>query len=227
MILHIPQVLNAKDIQHARQLFIQQEIWQIGHTSAGDQAKKTKDNLQIDPKHPIYSSLNQFILPKLQQQALYRSFALPRFQLPLMFNCYQDGGHYGAHVDSAIQYSTELAQPIRTDLSLTLFLSEPDEYEGGELVIEDTYGVHEVKLDAGDVILYPSTSLHKVLPVTSGQRFAAFSWVQSLVKDNHQRAMLFDLDMSILKLRGEIGDHPQIVQLTQHYHNLLRLWSEI
>ena len=227
MILHIPKVLNANELKHARQLLMHNDIWQSGHTTAGEQAKKIKNNQQINPKHPTYSELNQFILPKLQQHALYRSFVLPRFQLALMFNCYQNGGHYGAHVDSAIQYSAELAHPIRTDLSMTLFLSEINEYEGGELVIEDTYGIHEVKLDAGDVILYPSTSLHSVLPVTSGQRFAGFGWAQSLVKDNHQRAMLFDLDMSILKLRDEIGDHSQIVQLTQHYHNLLRLWSEI
>lgn len=226
MMLHIPNVLSNEHVQQIRQQIRNESAWISGQKSAGAQAQQIKNNLQIDPTHPIYQQLNQFIQPFIQQHPLFRSFSLSKHLLPLMFNCYQDGGHYGNHVDSAVQYLPHTGQAIRTDLSLTLFLSNSDEYQGGELIIEDNYGSHEVKLDAGDLILYPATSLHRVEAVTSGQRLAAFSWVQSMVKDDWQRSMLFNLDMSILKLRNELGDHPEVIQLTHHYHNLLRQWSE-
>lgn len=227
MMLHIPAVLSKEQVNDIRKQILDQPIWISGQQSAGAQAQKIKHNLQIDPQHQIYKQLNDFIQPALKQHPLYQSFCLPKNLLPLMFNCYQDGGQYGNHVDSAIQYSAQQQQAVRTDLSLTIFLSHPEDYQGGELIIEDTYGSHEVKLDAGDVIIYPATSLHRVEPVTVGQRIAAFSWVQSMVKDDWQRSMLFNLDMSILKLRQELGDHAEVVKLTHHYHNLLRLWAEL
>lgn len=227
MMLHVPNVLSKSQIKDIREQMAVSDAWVSGKQSAGEQAKKIKENLQVDIKHSLYNDLNQLIQPALKTHPLYQSFCLPKQLLPLMFNCYQNGGHYGAHVDSSIQYLPHTGQAIRTDISMTLFLSEPNEYEGGELIIEDTYGSHEVKLDAGDLILYPSTSLHHVQPVTQGQRFAAFTWIQSIVKDDHQRSMLFDLDMTILRLRNELGDHPEIIRLTHHYHNLLRIWGEI
>lgn len=227
MMLHLPQVLSQTQLQDIRQQLQTEQAWRSGQQSAGAQAQKIKHNLQIDPQHAIYPHLNQLIQPALKQHPLYQSFCLPKHLLPLMFNCYQDGGHYGQHVDSAIHYLPHTGQAIRTDLSLTLFLSEYDDYEGGELIIEDTYGSHEVKLDAGDAIIYPATSLHRVAPVTKGKRLAAFSWVQSMVRDDWQRSMLFNLDMSILRLRQALGDHPEVVHLTQHYHNLLRQWGEL
>lgn len=227
MILHLPQVLSKSQVATTHLHLQDENAWISGGKSAGQQAQKIKHNLQIDPQHACYQQLNQLIQPALKQHPLYQAFCLPKYLLPLMFNCYQDGGHYGQHVDSAIHYLPHTGQAIRTDLSLTLFLSECDDYEGGELIIDDTYGSHEVKLDAGDAIIYPATSLHCVQPVTKGKRLAAFSWVQSMVRDDWQRSMLFNLDMSILRLRKELGDHPEVVHLTQHYHNLLRQWGEL
>jgi PKHD-type hydroxylase len=143
------------------------------------------------------------------------------------FNCYQEGGQYGNHVDAAIQYDALTRLPVRTDVSTTVFLSEPEEYEGGELIIEDTYGCHEVKLAAGDAVIYSATSLHRVEPVTQGQRLAAFLWTQSMVRDDWQRHMLFNLDMTILRLRQQLQDSPEVIALTSHYHNLLRQWTEL
>jgi PKHD-type hydroxylase len=144
-----------------------------------------------------------------------------------MFNRYEGGGHYGNHVDNAIQLDGRIGSRVRTDVSTTVFLCEPDEYEGGELIVEDTYGTHEVKLGAGDAIVYPATSLHRVMPVTRGARVASFLWTQSMVRDDWQRHMLFDLDMTILRLRGQLGESPDVVSLTSHYHNLLRQWAEL
>lgn len=227
MLLHVPQVLSKAQVQQIRQTMEQEPQWIDGIRTAGPQAQKIKSNLQIDTSTQLYQQLIQQIYPILQQNLLIQSFALPKEILPPLFNCYHGNGHYGNHVDSAIHYFHEKRQRIRTDVSLTLFLSEVDEYEGGELVIEDTYGAHEVKLDAGDAILYPSTSLHRVEPVTQGVRIAAFSWIQSMVKDDWQRAMLFDLDVTITDLRQQLGDKTAVLKLTSHYHNLLRQWAEL
>ncbi|MCH7337740.1 Fe2+-dependent dioxygenase [Acinetobacter sp. NIPH 2699] len=227
MMLHIPELLNKQQVTELRQQLKQQELWVNGTQSAGVQAQLMKNNLQIDIHSDVYRSISQSVLTALQQNLLLRSAALPQHILSPMFNCYQNHGNYGNHVDSAIQYSSRIGQTIRTDVSITLFLSEPDEYEGGELIIEDTYGSHEVKLDAGDAILYPSTSLHRVEPVTQGSRIAAFTWIQSMVKDDWQRTMLFNLDMTILKLRQQLGDSDEVVALTSHYHNLLRQWGTL
>ncbi len=227
MLLHIPQVLTLAQVTEIRQLLDTTEHWTNGRQSAGSQAQKIKNNLQLDVHSELYQAISSAILNTLKQQLLIQSAALPKHILRPMLNCYQDSGNYGNHVDSAIHTCSDTGQLIRTDVSLTLFLSNPDEYEGGELVVEDNYGMHEVKLDAGDAILYPATSLHRVEPVTSGKRIAAFTWIQSMVKDDWQRTTLFNLDMTIIKLRQQLGDSEEVLNLTHHYHNLLRQWGDL
>ena len=226
MLLHIPQVLDAPQVQQIQQQLAGAD-WQDGTRSSGAQATQVKRNHQLPTTLAIYPALMAQILQALQQHSLFQSAALPKQILPILFNRYQQQEQYGNHVDSALQRHPMSGLQVRTDLSVTLFLSDANSYDGGELVIEDLYGTHEVKLDAGDAIVYPSTSLHRVEAVTAGQRLAAVTWVQSLVKDNWQRDMLFQLDMTILKLRQQLGDHPEVVALTQHYHNLLRQWVEV
>ncbi|MCK8640141.1 Fe2+-dependent dioxygenase [Acinetobacter schindleri] len=227
MMLHIPAVLSKLQVAELRQQLDTSEHWINGQLSAGSQAQKIKKNLQLDSSSALYQQISPIILEALKKHHLITSAALPKHILPPLFNCYQDSGNYGNHVDNAIHYSPLLGQAIRTDVSLTLFLSEIDEYEGGELVVEDQYGCHEVKLDAGDVIVYPSTSLHRVEPVTQGKRIAAVTWIQSMVREDAKRSMLFDLDMTIIKLRQQIGDTQEVLQLTHHYHNLIRQWGDL
>ncbi|WP_445116578.1 Fe2+-dependent dioxygenase [Acinetobacter sp. WZC-1] len=227
MMLHIPALLTSQQLKPLRQQLDHSHAWTDGQTSAGEQARQIKKNLQLDINSAVYQSISPVILQAMQQNPLLRSAALPKHILAPLFNCYQEQGNYGNHVDSAVQYCAEHGQAIRTDISITLFLSEPHEYEGGELIIEDTYGSHEVKLDAGDAILYPATSLHRVEAVTQGTRLAAFTWLQSMVRDDWQRNMLFNLDMTILKLRQQVGDSEEVLHLTSHYHNLLRQWGEL
>ncbi|MDM1245889.1 Fe2+-dependent dioxygenase [Acinetobacter sp. R933-2] len=227
MLLHIPQVLNAAQVAEILQYLDSTEHWKNGRHSAGAQAQKIKNNLQLDVNTEQYRDISNAILQALKQQLLIQSAALPKHILRPLINCYQDAGNYGNHVDNAIQTCSDTGQLIRTDVSLTLFLSNPEEYEGGELVIEDHYGTHEVKLDAGDAILYPATSLHRVEPVTSGKRLAAFTWMQSMIKDDWQRNTMFNLDMTIIKLRQQLGDSEEVLSLTNHYHNLLRQWGEL
>lgn len=231
MFMHIPQVLDAQQVQNIQHQLARAD-WHDGKQSSGAQATSVKQNLQLPTSATIYPELAEQILKALQQHPLFQSAALPKHILSPLFNCYQNHGHYGNHVDNALQRHHLSNHYIRTDLSVTLFLSDPDSYQGGELVIEDPYGLHEIKLEAGDAILYPSTRLHRVEPVTQGQRFAAVTWLQSLVKDHWQREILFQLDMTILKLRQQLCDrhqpeHPELLALTQHYHNLLREWSEV
>jgi PKHD-type hydroxylase len=225
--LHIPAVLSKAQVAELRQQLGRSEHWMNGQLSAGSQAQKIKKNLQLDSSSALYGQISPIILQALKNHHLITSAVLPKHILPPLFNCYQDSGNYGNHVDNAIHYSPLLGQAIRTDVSLTLFLSEIDEYEGGELVVEDQYGCHEVKLDAGDVIVYPSTSLHRVEPVTQGKRIAAVTWIQSMVREDAKRSMLFDLDMTIIKLRQQIGDTQEVLQLTHHYHNLIRQWGDL
>lgn len=227
MILHIPELLTKQQVQSIRQAMEQDNQWISGKSTAGGQAQQIKNNLQIDAGSELYQQLSQFVCQQIRHAPLMQSFALPKEILAPMFNCYQDSGHYGNHVDNAIHYMAGKNQAVRTDVSMTIFLSEPDEYAGGELIIEDTYGAHEVKLDAGDAVVYPATSLHRVDPVTQGARIAAFTWVQSMVKDDWQRSMLFNLDMTIINLRQKLGDCEETVNLTSHYHNLLRQWAEL
>ncbi|MGQ3003049.1 MAG: Fe2+-dependent dioxygenase [Hydrogenophaga sp.] len=225
MLLHIPQVLTPAEVAEIRQV-LDTQGWVDGLRSTGPQAANVKRNLQLDTASPVFAPLSQRIAQALQRHPLFVSAVLPATMLPPMFNRYEGGGHYGNHIDNTIQTDRFSGQKVRTDVSTTVFLSSPDEYQGGELIAEDSFGMHEIKLDAGDAIVYPSTSLHRVEPVTSGVRVASFLWTQSLVRDAWRRSMLFDLDMTILKLRNQLGDTAEVVALTGHYHKLLQQWAE-
>lgn len=224
MLLHIPEVLTKAQVA-AMRAALSAGTWNDGAATAGPLAAEAKHNLQFSTESPNYVALSQTVIAALQQHPLFISAALPQHILPPMFNRYADGNTYGNHVDNAIQTDGRSGNRVRTDISVTVFLSEPEDYMGGELIVEDTYGSHEVKLPAGDAIIYPSSSLHRVEPVLSGERVASFLWVQSLVRDVWQRSMLFNLDMNLIKLRSQIGNTDEIVALTGHYHNLLRQWS--
>ena len=225
MLLPIPEVLTAAQIAEARQILDQAE-WADGRVTAGHQSSRAKDNMQLPEDSPAARRLGDMILRALEQNALFISAALPLRVFPPLFNRYQGGQKFGTHVDNAIRQVTGTPHRIRTDLSATLFLCEPDEYDGGELVIEDTYGTHNVKLPAGHLILYPSTSLHQVRPVTRGARVASFFWIQSMVRDDAERTLLFDLDVAIQRITGDLPGNPVNVQLTGVYHNLLRRWAD-
>lgn len=225
MLLHIPQVLNQAEVSDIRHT-LDTEGWVDGLRTSGPQASGRKQNLQLDVDSPAFAALSQRVAQALMRHPLFVSAVLPQHMLPPMFNRYEGGGHYGNHIDNAIQTDRRSGQKVRTDVSTTVFLNAPDEYEGGELIVEDSFGTHEVKLDAGDAIVYPSTSLHRVEPVTRGARIASFLWTQSLVRDAWRRAMLHELDMTILKLRHRHGDAEEVVALTGHYHKLLQQWAE-
>ncbi len=225
MILQIPDVLNSEQVAHARRLLDEAE-WVDGRVTAGHQSARTKENQQLSETDPIASQLGDQIVAALQRNPLFISAALPLKVFPPLFNRYEGGQSFGNHVDNAIRQVKSTGLTVRTDLSVTLFLAEPEEYDGGELVVEDTYGVHTVKLPAGHMILYPSTSLHHVRPVRRGTRIASFFWLQSMVRDDGQRTLLFDLDTAIQRLTVDLPDHPAAVQLTNVYHNLLRRWAD-
>ncbi len=226
MMLHIPEILTKAEVAEFRQLLAQSE-WTDGRATVGAQGAQVKRNRQLPVDSPLARQLGELILQRLYQHPLFLAAALPFRTVPPLFNSYCGGEHYGLHVDGAVRVLPGTTLSLRTDVSSTLFLSEPEEYDGGELQVLDTYGAHEVKLPAGDLILYPSTSLHQVLPVTRGERVCSFFWTQSMVKDASKRAMLFELDSSIQSLRGKIGDAPEVLSLTGHYHNLLRQWAEV
>ncbi|QOW48719.1 Fe2+-dependent dioxygenase [Acinetobacter sp. YH12138] len=227
MIHHIPNVLSKEQVNYFR-TEMQKVEWTNGQKTTGSLSKNVKNNQQLDVEHPLTQHLGDIILHELAQHALFTSAALPLNILPPYFNRYENGETFGFHVDNAIRWMPDSNQKIRTDLSCTIFLSEPEEYEGGELVVEDTYGYHEVKLPAGDLILYPSTSVHEVTPVTAGCRIASFFWLQSMIREDAERHMLFNLDQSIQNLRMQLGDaHSEVVKLTSLYHNLIRKWAEI
>jgi PKHD-type hydroxylase len=227
MLVTIPEVLDTDQIAHARKLLAAAK-WEDGRSTAGIQSALTKNNEQLGSATPEARELGEMILGGLGRSALFLSAALPRTIFPPLFNRYTaDAGHrFGNHVDNAIRGLPDGSGRMRTDLSATLFLSDPESYEGGELVIEDTYGVHSVKLPAGDMILYPSTSLHRVEPVTRGERIASFFWIESMVRDDGQRSLLLDMDVAIRQLAGQVGDDSAaVVSLTGCYHNLLRRWA--
>jgi PKHD-type hydroxylase len=228
MLLQIPQVLTTEQVAFFRAR-LASAAWADGRLTAGHQSGKAKDNEQLPENDPVAIELGALVREALKKNDNYFSAALPRVVFPPLFNRYRGGQAFGFHVDNAIRYdrSGQLVQPVRTDLSATLFLSDPASYDGGELVIEDTYGTHQVKLPAGDMVLYPGTSLHRVLPVTRGERLASFFWIQSLVRDDGDRRLLFELDVSIRRLTQATPDHPALVQLTGVYHNLLRRWAEV
>jgi PKHD-type hydroxylase len=201
--------------------------WVDGRVTAGHQSAKAKDNQQIPESHPSARQVGETILQSLNRSALFISAALPLRVFPPLFNRYEGGQSFGNHVDNAIRQVAGTPHRIRTDLSATLFLTDPKDYDGGELVIEDTYGVHSVRLPAGDLVLYPSTSLHHVRPVTRGARVCSFFWIQSMVKDDGRRTLLFDLDAAIQRVDRELPNHASVVQLTGVYHNLLRHWADL
>jgi len=226
MLLAIPDLLTAEEVASARALLDRAE-WTDGRVTAGPQSARAKNNQQLQEGSAVAKSIGDVILTALQRNALFVSAALPLRVFPPLFNRYQGGHTFGNHVDNAIRQIGSTGHRIRTDLSATLFLAEPDEYDGGELTVEDTYGVHKVKLPAGDMVLYPSSSLHSVSPVTRGARTASFFWIQSMIRDDGRRTLLFDLDVSIQQLSRDVPAHPSVVQLTGVYHNLLRQWSEM
>ncbi|ALN56605.1 Fe2+-dependent dioxygenase [Lysobacter yananisis] len=227
MLLHVPKVLTAEQVAHCRAR-LDQAGWADGRITAGHQSAKAKDNAQLPETDPAARELGALILDALSRNSTFFSAALPQRVYPPLFNRYAGGQSFGFHVDNAIRYDRSRGgmDAVRTDLSATLFLSAPDEYDGGELVIEDTYGSHNVKLPAGDLVLYPGTSLHKVTPVTRGVRTASFFWIQSLLAEDAQRRLMFELDVSIRRLSADVPEHPALVQLTGVYHNLLRRWSQ-
>jgi PKHD-type hydroxylase len=226
MLVHISDVLTAEQIASARQALDRAE-WVDGRVTAGHQSSRVKYNQQLPEQSPLAEELGDTILTALQRHPLFIAAALPLRVFPPLFNRYEGGGSFGNHVDNSIRQIPGSGHRIRTDLSATLFFSAPDEYEGGELFVEDTYGVHSVKLPAGHMVLYPSSSLHSVRPVTRGARVASFFWIQSMIRDDGQRTLLFDLDTAIQRLNQDAPDHPSAVQLTGVYHNLLRRWAEM
>jgi PKHD-type hydroxylase len=226
MLIQIPEILSAEQVAEARRALDAAE-WQDGRVTAGHQSARAKRNEQLAEDHPVARQLGDVILRALQGSALFVAAALPLRVFPPLFNRYAGGHSFGSHVDNAIRQVPGAPLRIRTDLSATLFLAGPEEYDGGELLVEDTYGVHSVKLPAGHMVLYPSSSLHNVQPVTRGARVASFFWIQSMIRDDGERTLLFDLDSAIQGLNRDAPDHPSAVQLTSVYHNLLRRWAEM
>jgi PKHD-type hydroxylase len=226
MLIQIPDVLTKTQVTDSRALLDRAE-WVDGRVTAGHQSSTVKDNVQLPEGHPVARELGALILAALGQNPLFITAALPLQVFPPLFNRYCGGQSFGNHVDNAIRAVPGTSHRIRTDLSATLFLSEPHEYDGGELMIEDTYGVHSVKLPAGSMVLYPSTSLHHVRPVTRGARVSSFFWLQSMIRDDGDRTLLFDLDSAIRTLNQQAPQHPVAVQLTGVYHNLIRKWAEV
>ena len=226
MLLAIPDVLTAEQAAHCRQMLEQAE-WVDGRVTAGHQSAQAKSNMQLPEDHQTARQLGDMIITALERNTTFMAAALPLKVFPPLFNRYREGESFGTHIDNAIRQVTGTPHRVRTDLSATLFFSAPEEYEGGELLVEDTYGVHTVKLPAGHLILYPASSLHHVRPVTRGERLASFFWVQSMVRDDAKRTMLFDLDMAVQRVGQDLPGHPSAVQLTGLYHNLLRLWADV
>lgn len=227
MLLHVPEVLSKSDVAALR-VRLDAADWKDGRITAGYQSGQVKRNAQLADDDPLARELGEVIVAALGRSTTFFAGALPRRIFPPLFNRYAGGQTFGFHVDNAIRYDRTKADApaLRTDLSATLFLAEPGEYDGGELVIEDAYGTHSVKLPAGDLALYPASSLHEVRAVTRGARVASFFWIQSFVRSQVQRRLLFDLDVSILGLAARAPDAPELVRLTGVYHNLLREWAD-
>jgi PKHD-type hydroxylase len=224
MLLHVPDVLTAAQVQHAQRVLAGAE-WVDGSVTAGFQSTRVKHNRQVPEKSKPARELGEIVLDALNRSALFMSAALPAKVFPPLFNRYEGGEAFGNHVDNAVRQVHGSGQRLRTDISATLFLSAPEDYDGGELIVDDTYGPHSVKLPAGHMVLYPATSLHRVTPVTRGVRLASFFWIQSLVRDDAERTLLFDMDMAIIRLRQRVGDDESVLALTGVYHNLLRRWA--
>ena len=225
MIIPISDVLTPEQVREARAILDAAE-WMDGKITAGHQSARAKDNQQIREDSPAAQQLGGMVVAALERSPRFVAAALPLKVFPPLFNRYSGGQSFGLHVDNAVRMIRGTSHRVRTDLSATLFLTDPSEYGGGELVVEDTYGAHAVKLPAGHMVLYPASSLHKVNAVTRGTRTASFFWIQSMVRDDAQRTLLFDMDRAIQRLAHEAPDHPSALQLTGVYHNLLRMWAE-
>jgi PKHD-type hydroxylase len=226
MPLHIPHVLDANQIGQCRQA-LDTADWIDGRDTAGYLSSRVKNNVQLPEDHPVARKLGGMILDALDANPLFVSAALPLKVVPPLFNRYSGGQAYGGHIDGAVRPVAGTPHRVRTDLSATLFLTSPEEYDGGELVIQDRLGDRRIKLAAGDMVLYPGTSVHHVTPVTRGARLAAFFWIQSMVRDDSKREILFDMDTALQQLGRDAPGHPSLVSLAGCYHNLLRLWSDI
>jgi predicted 2-oxoglutarate/Fe(II)-dependent dioxygenase YbiX len=227
MLICIPGVLSKADVADFRAVMDAVD-WENGRSTAGAQSAEVKKNEQLPPDGEVSRKLGQRVIKALAANPLFVSAAIPRHIFPPLFNRYGIGQHFGVHVDNAVRGDHLTGTRIRTDLSVTLFLSDPDEYDGGELIVEDYYGSHEVKLPAGHLVLYPATSLHTVTPVTRGARVASFFWLQSMIRDQHARSMIFDLDNAIQGLTGRLDrNDPEVVKLSGLYHNLIRYWAEL
>jgi PKHD-type hydroxylase len=226
MLLHIPNVLNAEELKSIQKI-LHEANWVDGKVTAGTQSEQVKNNLQLSEDSEVAESARKIVLKALSQNALFFSAVLPKKIYPPLFNQYRGGMNFGNHIDNAVRTHAATGNHVRTDVSSTLFLSEPDSYEGGELVVEDTYGQQMVKLPAGDMVVYPGTSLHHVRPVTQGARIASFFWTQSMIRDDAQRTLLFDMDAAISTLRQQHGDSAAVVRLTGNYHNLIRMWADV
>lgn len=226
MLITIPNLLNAEEVAQMRAK-LDAADWVDGKVTAGYQAQRVKENEQLAEASPLALELGDVVLKGLARSPVFMSAALPLRVFPPMFNRYRGGGKFGTHVDTAIRSVVPSGQRIRTDVSATLFLTPPEDYDGGELIVEDTYGTHSVKLPAGDIVLYPATSLHRVEPVTRGARVSSFFWVQSMIRSDGDRTMLFELDQTIQRLAVELPGSPLGVGLTGIYHNLLRRWAEM
>jgi len=226
MLLKIEDVLDAAGLARAREL-LASAPWGHGRTTAGRQAAQVKNNEQLQPGSEQHRELQALVLQALEKHPLFFSATLPKRVLPPLFNRYAGASNaYGSHVDQAVRYLPGGVQRVRTDISCTLFLNDPADYDGGELVIATTFGEQRVKLAAGALVVYPGTSVHRVEPVTRGERLASFFWIESMVRADEQRRLLYEMDMSLMQLRGELGEAPELVQLTGTYHNLLRMWAD-
>jgi PKHD-type hydroxylase len=225
MLLRVPQVLNTQELADLQALMAKAE-WTDGKVTAGTQSEKVKRNIQLPETSADAEAARQIVLKALGRNALFFSAVLPKKIYPPLFNQYREGMDFGAHIDNAVRTHAISGMHVRTDISATLFLADPDSYDGGELVIEDTYGHQRVKLPAGDMVLYPGTSLHHVTPVTRGARLACFFWVQSMIREDAQRTLLFDMDAAIVTLRQQVGDSAAVIRLTGNYHNLVRMWAD-
>jgi PKHD-type hydroxylase len=226
MIVHVPRLLDPAQLEQARKL-LERGRWVDGRVTAGHQSAQVKRNQQLAEGSPEARELGDLVVGALERSPLFVTAALPLRVFPPLFNRYAGGMEFGAHVDNAIRQIPGTAHRIRTDVSATLFLAEPHEYDGGELVIDDVYGAHSVKLAAGDLVVYPASSLHRVQPVTRGERLACFFWVQSMIRDDARRALLFDLDLATQEVRRSAPDSPALLALTHCYHNLLRIFAEL
>jgi PKHD-type hydroxylase len=225
MLLQIPHVLNAAQLAECRKA-LEGAAWSDGRATAGYLSARVKDNAQLPENVPAARKLGGMILDVLERNQLFISAALPLKVVPPLFNRYAGGQSYGGHIDGAVRPVLGTPHRVRTDLSATLFLSAPEDYDGGELVTEDRLGPRKIKLAAGDLVLYPGTSVHHVEPVTRGARLAAFFWIQSMVREEAKRDILFELDTALQQLGRDTPDHPSLVQIAGCYHNLLRLWSD-